>query len=151
MKKIWPLAKVPEVAHTLFLPQGVKIELIFALRATVSKIWFLRYGPTSKIAIFGHETWPLAKVPEVAHILTLYTRAAKMSLFSLYGQRFPRLLKLPIFGHEIWPLGKVPGVAHIQSFYPRGSKLSLFTLYGQRLPEYGLIAADGYRTPAPRR
>ena len=35
---------------------------------------FPRYGPIFKIAIFGHETWPLAKVPEVAHILSFYPR-----------------------------------------------------------------------------
>ncbi len=34
----WQVAKVPEVAHTLLLPQGVEIELIFALQAAVSKI-----------------------------------------------------------------------------------------------------------------
>ncbi len=41
--------------YTLFLPQGVDIELIFALRASVSEI-----GPFFKIAIFGHESWPVA-------------------------------------------------------------------------------------------
>ena len=34
----WPLAKVPEVAHTLFLPTGVEIELIVALTTTIIKI-----------------------------------------------------------------------------------------------------------------
>ncbi len=41
---------------------------------------FLRYRSNLKIAIFGHETWPLA---EVAHILFLYPRGSKLSLFSL--------------------------------------------------------------------
>ncbi len=37
--EICPLAKVPEVAHIPSLyPRGVEIELIFALRAAVSKI-----------------------------------------------------------------------------------------------------------------
>ncbi len=49
-----------------------------------------RYWPFFKIAIFEHETWPLAKVLEVAHILCLYSRGSKLSLFSLYRQRFPR-------------------------------------------------------------
>ena len=35
---------------------------------------FLRYGAIFKIAIFGHETWPLIKVPEVAHIPSFYPR-----------------------------------------------------------------------------
>ncbi len=50
---------------------------------------FPRYGQIFKIAIFGHETWPLAKVPEVAHIPSYYAMGSKFSLFSLYGQRFP--------------------------------------------------------------
>ena len=40
--------------YTLFLPQWVEIEFIFALRAEVSEI-----QPISKIAIFGHETYLL--------------------------------------------------------------------------------------------
>ncbi len=32
---------------------------------------FPRYGPIFKIALFGHETWQVAKVPEVAHITFL--------------------------------------------------------------------------------
>ena len=60
----------------LFLPQGVKIEVIFALRAAVSEIRAI-----FKIAIFGHETWPSAKVPEVAHITSFHPRGAKLSLF----------------------------------------------------------------------
>ena len=50
--------------YTLFLPQGVEIELIFALRAAVSETW----------PIFGHETWPSAEIPEVAHIPSFYPR-----------------------------------------------------------------------------
>ncbi len=45
-----------DTTYTHFLPQGVNIELIFALQAVIFKI-----------AIFGHETWPLDKVPEVAY------------------------------------------------------------------------------------
>ncbi len=34
-----------------------------------------------KIAIFGHETWPLAvKVPEVAHILSFYPMGVEIEL-----------------------------------------------------------------------
>ena len=43
-----------------------------------------------KIAILEHETWQVAKVPEVAHIALFYPKRSKLSLFSLYGQRFPR-------------------------------------------------------------
>ncbi len=71
--------------YTLFLTQGLEIELILALRAA-----FFRYGPIFKIAIFGHETWQVAKVPEVAHTPSFYLRESKLSLFLLYGQQFPR-------------------------------------------------------------
>ena len=30
--------------------------------------WFPRYRPIFKIVIFEPETWPLVKVPELAHI-----------------------------------------------------------------------------------
>ncbi len=55
----WPLANVPEVAHlhTLSLPHGVEIELIFVLWAAVSEI-----RADFQNCIFGHETWLLAKV-----------------------------------------------------------------------------------------
>ncbi len=65
--------------------QGVKIELTFALRAVVSEIF--------KIAIFEDETWPLAKVPEVAHIPSFSPKGLKLTLFFLYGQQFPRLFQ----------------------------------------------------------
>ncbi len=91
----WQVAKVPEVAHTPFLPQGVETELVFALRAAVSKIW--ANFQNCHIWIYGHETWQLAKVPEVvpriievrlllslvAHILSFYSRGSKLSIFLL--------------------------------------------------------------------
>ena len=36
----------------------------------------MRYWPIYKIAIFGHETWPLANV---AHILSFYPRGSKLN------------------------------------------------------------------------
>ncbi len=110
--------------YTLFLPQWVEIELIFDLWAAVSEI-----RGDFKIYIFGHETGPLTKDPEVAHILPFYPSGLKLSLFSLYGQAFPRywpIFKIAIFGHGTWQLANVPEVAHISPFYPRGSKFSLF-------------------------
>ncbi len=127
----WILAKVQGVAHTLILPKGVESECNFALRAAVSEIRLI-----FKFAIFGHETWPLAKVPEVAHILSFYPKVSKLSLFLVYGQRFPRYRPIFKLGHETWPLPKVPKNAHILSFYPKGSKLSLFSVYRWRLPRY---------------
>ena len=61
-------------------------------------------GRFFKIAIFGHETWPLVKMPDVAHIpvLSFYPKRSKLSLVLLYGQRFPRygpIFRIAIFGH----------------------------------------------------
>ena len=109
--------------HTLFIFQGGKIEHIFALWAVVSKIRLI-----FKMAIFGHKTWPLAKVPEFAHIPPFYPRGSKLSNFTL-RTAISEMFKLAIFGHETWPLAKVPKVAHILTFYPRGVEMELiFTL-----------------------
>ena len=65
---------------------------------------FLRYAPIFKIAIFEHETWPLAKVPEVAHILPFYPMGSKLSPFSLYGQRFLRygvIINIVLWEHMV--------------------------------------------------
>ncbi len=103
----------------------------FALRAAVSETC-VRYGLIFKIAIFGHETWNLKNVPEVAYGPSFYPIGSKLSLFLLYMQLFPRyrpIFKVVIFGHETWNLKKVPQIAYGPSFYPIGSKLSLFLLY----------------------
>ena len=116
---------------TRFLPQGVKLELIFALRAVVSEM--LANFQIAIFHVFRHEAWPLAKVPEVVHILFFYPRGSKLNLFSFYRQWFLRygpIFKIAILG--MMKLGQSPEVAHILSFYPRGSKVSLFSLYGQR-------------------
>ena len=80
--------------------------------AAVSEIWAI-----FKIAIFGHDTWPSAKVPEVAHIASFYPRwGAKLNLFLLYGQRFlsyEPIFKIALFGHETWLLAKVTEVANL--------------------------------------
>ena len=101
-----------------------------------------RYGPIFQLAILGHATLSLAKVPEAAHILSFYPMGLKLSLFSLYRQWFPRygmIFKISIFGHKTWPLTKGPEVAQILFFYHRGLKLSLFSLYWQQFPRYGPI------------
>ena len=107
--------------YRLSTPGGTKLSLL-----SLYEQRFLRYGPIFKIAIFGHETWSLPNVPEVAHIASFYNKGSKLSLFSLYGQQFPRygqIFKIAIFGHKTWPTAKAPEVAHIPSFYTRGSKL----------------------------
>ena len=59
----WLLAKLPAVAlYTLFLPQGVEIELIFAPQAVVSEI-----RSNFQNCHIWAETWQMAKVPENAY------------------------------------------------------------------------------------
>ena len=118
--------KFQSCTYTLFVPKGFKIELIFALWATVSEI----------LAVFQNfHIWALARVPEVVHIhvLSFYPTGSKLSLFFLYLQPFLRygtIIKISIFGHEIFSLKTVSKVAYVLSFYPQGPKLSLFLLYG---------------------
>ena len=130
------LAICQSSTYTPFLPQGSKWSLF-----SLYEQRFLRSRPIFKIAIFEHDTWRLAKVKEVPHILSFYQLGPKLSLFSLYGQQFARygsIFKSAIFGHETWPLAKVPDVAHILSLYSRGLKLSLFfLLYSQWFLRYG--------------
>ncbi len=94
--------------YLFFLPYGVEIELIFVLETATSETR----------TDFGHETWLLAKAPEVADTYSFYPEGLKLSLslpYLLYGQQFRRympIFKISIFGHEIWPLAKFPEVAH---------------------------------------
>ena len=77
---------------------------------------FLRYRPFFKIATFGHETWQVAKVTEVASIHSSYPKWLKLSLFFLYGQRFQiygPFFKIAIFGHGTWQSAKVLEVVHL--------------------------------------
>ena len=61
--------------YTLVLSPGSKWSLTFALRAAVSKI-----RSDFKVAIFGHETWSLTKVSEVAHIIPKVPPESQISL-----------------------------------------------------------------------
>ncbi len=127
--------------YTLILPQGVEIELIFAVQAAVSEI---------RANFQNCHIWAcnlaIAKVPEVAHIPTFYLKGAKSSLFSLYRLRFLRygpIFKIAIFGHETWPLAKVPEVAHLVSFYPRGVDISAYFCFtGSGFQDMGQFWAE---------
>ncbi len=102
--------------YTPFLPHGVKFELIFALMAAFS----------ATLAVFQNcHSWPwnsaIGKSSRSCTYTLFLLQRVKLSLFSLYRQRFQRyeqIFKSGIFGHEIWPLAKVPEVAHTLSFYP---------------------------------
>ncbi len=106
----------PEVAHILSFPQGLKIKLILTLQAAVSEI-------LAKFQNCHISAW----IPEVAHILSFYPRGWKLSLYFLYGQRFPRyrpIFKIAIFGHETWQVAKVTEIAHIHSTPTLGGRNS---------------------------
>ncbi len=89
---------------TLFLPKRVEIDHIFAVRAVVSKI-----GAIFKIAIFGHEAWQVAKVPEMLHIYHLSIPGGRnLTYFSSIGSGFRdtgQFSKLPYLGMKLgkWP------------------------------------------------
>ncbi len=120
----WPLVKKSRTC-THVMPQ--KGRNWTYCRATGRKcLW---YGPIFKIAILRHETWLLAKVPEVAHIVSFYRSVSNLSLFSFYGHQFQgyRFHVHVIFGHITWKLTKS---SNAPSFCPIGLKLSLFSLYG---------------------
>ncbi len=87
----WPkFQKLQIYSHST---QWVKIELIFAQGQR-----FPRYGSFFKIAIFGHSSWPLAKVPQVARILFFYPKGSNWAYFCSTGSFFRgkgRFSKLP--------------------------------------------------------
>ena len=131
----WPSSR--SCTYTLFLPQGVKIDIIFALPALVSKI----RANFQNCHIWA---WNLA--------IGQSSRSCTHTLFLSHGDESELIFALEATASEIWvifqnchiwqwnfAIGQVPEVAHILSFYPKGSKLSLFALYGQWFPTYGAI------------
>ena len=85
------LTKVPDVAHILsFYLKRVGIEFIIALRPAMCKI-------RADFPNFHIWAWNLVtgKSSRSCTLHTIYPRGSNLSLFSLYGQRFPRYW--PIF------------------------------------------------------
>ncbi len=70
--------------------------------STGSSFWDI--GRFSKVSYLGMKLGLLTKIPKlIAYILSFYPNASKLSLFSLYSQRFPTygpIFKIAIFGHE---------------------------------------------------
>ncbi len=100
--KTWTLTKKIHKFHIYQYSLSTSWELKLSFFLLCGQ-WFPRHSQIFKIAIFGHETWPLAKGPEVACILSFYTKGSKLILFSLYGQQFLRyglIFKIAIFMHE---------------------------------------------------
>ncbi len=71
---------------TLFLPQGVEIKLIFALRATVSEIG----ADLQNFHIWAYNLEFEERSLSCICSLSFYPRGLKMSLFLLYGQWLSR-------------------------------------------------------------
>ncbi len=71
----WPKC---QKLHTLsfYPPVGSKSSLFLLYHGQQ----FLRHRPIFKIAIFRHETSPLVKVPEVAHIRSFYPQGVEIEL-----------------------------------------------------------------------
>ena len=133
LKPTWLLTKVPKLhihslSLNLFSPYGLS---------------FLRYWTFFKIAIFGNETWALAKVPEGARIFSLNPRGVAIELifdlWTAFSEIWPRpIFKITIFGFATWPLTKVPEVAHIPPILPLGLSPKFYSvlLYGWPFPRY---------------
>ncbi len=122
--------------YTYFLPKGSKLRLF-------SLYWqrFPRYRPIFNIAIFGHETWALVKMPDVAHIPFLPQGGEIKLIFALRAAVFEiqaDFQNCPIFEWNL-ATGQNARCCTYTLFLPRGSKLSLFLFYGLRFSRYGLI------------
>ncbi len=127
----WNLAtgkRFRSCTYTLFLPKGSELSL-FSLHGQR----FPTYGPFFKIAIFGHESWPLTKDPEVAHILPFHPKGVEIRLiFALWGAVLE--IWADFQNCHIWAwnlaIGKTSRSCTYTLFLP-WSKLRLFSLCRQ--------------------
>ncbi len=101
----------------LCMPLFVKQLSALKLKSNTTCILLVAITPVRtdfQKSIFGCEFWPSRILPSAAHILSLSTPLGwNVSLFSLYGQHFPRarhLLFILILGTRLDSVaGKVPG------------------------------------------
>ena len=104
------------------------MELTFGLRLAVSDIRT------------GYDTWPLAKVPEVTHILSFYPTVEFELIFALVVSDFQNSYLADFqnchFELETWPVEKFQTFAHALCFYPGELTLSLVSLDWQHFPRY---------------
>ncbi len=121
----WP--KFQKLHINSFYPRGSKLRLFLLYGQR-----FPRYRQVFKFVIFGHETWQVAKVSEVAHIPYFYHRGLKLTLFLLYGQHFPRygpIFKIHIFGKKLGKWSKFQNLHTYLLFTPDGVEIEvLFAL-----------------------
>ncbi len=125
-------------------PKFQKLQ-IYPLSTTRGRNWayirstgsgFQDTGLFSKLPYLGMKLGHWPKFQNL-HIPSFYPIGLKLSLFSFYGQRFPRygtIFKIGILGMKLGHCPKFQNLHYILSFYLIGSKLSLFLLYGQRFP-----------------
>ncbi len=133
----WPWAKFPKVAHALFfLSQDVEIDHLFALRAAISEI--MADFQNCHFWAWNLHAWPLAKIPEVEHILCFLQGLKKIELILILRAEVSEILA---DFQNCYISAWIPEVAHtgILFFFSKGLKLSLFLLYGQWFPTYGQI------------
>ncbi len=126
--------------HAKLVVIHTKKELVYA--------HLLLRVPGASLFTIGNETWPLAKVPEVAHVLSFYIKEVEIELIFALRESVSEVLSdfqnCHVFGHKIWNLRKVPEVAYGLSFYPGGSKLSLFHSTGSSFQDIGRFSKSPY-------
>ncbi len=92
---------------------------------------FQRYRPIFEITKIGHETWPLAKVPEVAHIIPFHHRGRNWAYFRSMGSGW---LEADFHNCYIWSwnmaIGQRSRSCAYTLFLPKRVELELiFTLW----------------------
>ncbi len=127
-----PLSKLPYLGMKLgHWPKFQRLH-IYSLYLRGSKLslfllygqWFPRYGHTFKICIFGHETWQVARVTEVAQYPLSTPWGQNWAYFRSMGSGFwdmGRFSKLPYSGMK---LGHCPKFQkfHIYSLSTQGGR-----------------------------
>ncbi len=133
--RAWNFAIGKSCTYTLFLPQGVEMELIFDLWAAVfdirnCHIWAWNLAKSSRSCTYRLSVYlPQGEKFELIFDLFIFYRPSSFQDMGWFS-------KLPHLGMKLghWP--KFQKLAHMMFFYPRGSKLGSFSLYGQRFPRY---------------
>ncbi len=97
-----------------------------------------------QIAIFGHETWPLTKVSEVAHILSFYPRGLQLSLFLVYGSGFWDTGQFSTFPYLGMKLGHWPKIHICCLSTPKGRNWAYFCSTGSGLRDTGWFSKLPY-------
>ena len=130
----------PNLGKLHIYPKGSKLSLFSFYGQS-----FLRYWTFLKIAIFGHETWPLAKVPEVAHILSPGVEIELIFDLQATVQRYRPFFNIAIFGYEIWPLGAKFQKLYIYSLStPGGRNRVYFRSTGSGFRDMGRLSKLPY-------